>query len=445
MEISSAFLSLKKIWPQVHQYLPNHVLTWAMAAQLAAGGFAFLLAHMAAGAFRSWFERYMALAGLSEESSDRRKTKTFLKVVRPILTVLFLEIVLRLAHHFDWPAEGFETLLFVALALFFVRFLAAPMTNRYWSAILTVAIWLWAIVYAFHAEGIWTNFFTDIYFEHGNVHVSMLTILRASWLLLFLYWLSKNLLIILHLWLQTGSGLPPATQALFYKLCRLLLFSASVVVVLHYMGIDLTVFALFGGAIGLGIGFGLQKIFANLVSGFMILADKSIKPGDVIQLGNTYGWINFLGSRYVSVVTRSGVEHLIPNESLITGEVINWSYSSNLVRLQVPVGISYDSDLETATRLVLEAAGDTMRVLHEPKPACLLTGFGDNAVNLELRVWINDPQNGLGAVRNELLMGIWRRFKTEGIELPYPQRVLHHKSIPEVRIRTEPRTEKAVE
>ena len=120
------------------------------------------------------------------------------------------------------------------------------------------------------------------------------------------------------------------------------------------MGIDLTVFALFGGALGLGIGLGLQKIFVNLVSGFMILADKSIKPGDVIQLGDTYGWINFLGARYVSVITRGGVEYLIPNESLITGQVINWSHSNNLVRLQVPVGISYASDLEMATKLMLE-------------------------------------------------------------------------------------------
>ena len=118
--------------------------------------------------------------------------------------------------------------------------------------------------------------------------------------------------------------------------------------------------------------------------------------------------------------------------------MINWSYSSNLVRLQVPVGISYQSDLDVATNLMLEAAADTLRVLPEPKPACLLTDFGDNALNLELRVWINDPQNGLGSVRNELLRGIWRRFKKEGIELPYPQRVLHHKSLPEVRIRTEP-------
>jgi small-conductance mechanosensitive channel len=433
MDISSVFLSSEKIRPQVQQYLLNHFFTWAMAAQLAAGGFAFLLAHKAAGAIRSWFERHMALSGLSEESSDLRKTKTFLEVVRPILSVIFLEIALRVAQHFHWPAEGLETLLFLALALFLVQFLAAPMTNRHWASILTVAIWLWAVVYAFHAEDFWTNFSTSIYFALGNVNISMLTIFRASWLLLILYWLSKNVLLIFHLWLQTGSGLPAATRTLLHKLCRLLLFSASVVVVLHYMGIDLTVFALFGGALGVGLGFGMQKIFANLVSGFMILADKSIKPGDVIQLGKTYGSINFLGSRYVSVVTRDAIEYLIPNESLITGEVINWSYSNNLLRLLVPVGISYDADLEKATRLMLEAAEDTRRVLMEPKPACLVTGFGDNGLNLELRVWINDPQNGLGSVKNELLRGVLRRFKEEGIELPYSQMVLHHKSIPEDR------------
>ena len=438
MDISSAFLSLEKFWSQLQQHLLNHVLTWAMAAQLAVGCFAFLLALKAAGSFRSWFERHMALFGLGEESSDLRKARIFLRVARPILFVIFLQIALSLTHHFEWPSEGLEVLLFVALAMFLVRLLAAPMTNRYWARILIVIIWLWAIVRAFHYDHFWINLGTNIYLEIGGLHISMLTIMRSLALLLILYWLSKNLLVIFHLWLHTGSGLPAATRTLLYKLGRLLLFSASVLVVLHYMGIDLTVFALFSGALGLGIGFGLQKIFANLLSGFMILADKSIKPGDVIQLGKTYGSINFLGSRYVSIVTRDAIEHLIPNENLITGEVINWSYSNNLLRLQVPVGISYDSDLEKATKLMLEAAADTRRVLQEPKPGCLVTGFGDNGLNLELRVWINDPQNGLGSVKNELLRGILRRFKEEGIELPYSQMVLHHKSMSEVRIRTEP-------
>jgi small-conductance mechanosensitive channel len=438
MDFSSALLFSEKIRQHIQQYVVNDVLTWAVAAQLAAGGLAFLLAHKAAGAMRSWFERHLALSGLDKESSDLRRTRSFLKVIRPILSFVLLEISLRLAQHFNRPAGVLEILLFLALAMFFVRFLAAPMTNRYWAGILTVIIWLWAIMRAFHSENVWTNFFTNIYIAIGSVHLSMLTIGRAVVLMLILYWLSKNLLIIFHLWLRTGSGLPIATQALLHKLSRLLLSSASVVIVLHYMEIDLTLFALFSGALGLGVGFGLQKIFANLVSGFMILADKSVKLGDVIQLGNTFGWVNYLGSRYVSVVTRGGVEYLIPNENLITSQVINWSYSSSLVRLQVPVGISYDSDLETAEKLLMEAAADTSRVLQEPKPACLLTGFGDNALDLELRVWINDPENGLGSVKSELLKGVWRRFREEGIELPYPQRVLHHKSIPEIRVRTEP-------
>ena len=270
------------------------------------------------------------------------------------------------------------------------------------------------------------------------MHFSLLHVQRAFFLLLALYWVSKNLRIFFHFWLTIKSGLTPAVQILLYRLGSIFLFSACVVIVLHYLGIDLTVFALFSGALGLGLGFGLQKVFANLVSGFIILADKSIKPGDVIQLGDKYGWINFLGSRYVSVITRDGTEHLIPNENLITGEVINWSYSQNLVRLRVPVGVAYGSDLEKARELMLAAAADTLRVLKDPKPACLLTGFGDNAVNLEVRVWINDPQNGIASVKSDLFWGIWQRFQDHGIEMPNPQQDVHLKSIPEITIRTGP-------
>jgi small-conductance mechanosensitive channel len=365
----------------------------------------------------------------------------FLKVTDPFLSVLFLGIALSVAQYFKWSDEGLKVLLTVSLSLFLLRFLTTPTTNRFWMGILVAAIWLWAIHSLFNFEDAIVSLLDSIAVTIGQVHVSMLTILRAPLLLLILYVLSKILLVIFRLWLFTGSGLPASTQALLYKLCRALLISMSAVLVLHYMGIDLTVFALFGGALGLGIGFGLQKIVASLLSGFFLLADKSIKPGDVIQIGDTYGWINFLGARYVSVITRSGVEHLIPNESLITGEVINWSYSNNLVRLQVPVGISYASDVQRAMKLMEEAAAAARRVLQEPAPVCLLTGFGDNAIQLELRVWINDPQKGLGPLKSELLMSIWRSFKEEGIELPYPKRVLHHKSIPEISIRRNPAAE----
>jgi small-conductance mechanosensitive channel len=246
-------------------------------------------------------------------------------------------------------------------------------------------------------------FLQGVAFQLGNVQFSLLNIFRAFFLLLALYWVSRVLRVLSYFWLTARSGLTPAAQILLQRLSSIFLYSACAVIVLHYLGLDLTIFALFSGALGLGLGFGLQKVFANLVSGFILLADKSIKPGDVIQLGDQYGWINFLGSRYCSVITRNGTEHLIPNENLITGEVINWSHSQNLVRLRVPLGVAYGSDLEKVRDLALEAARDTKRILKDPNPGFRLMGFGDNAVNVELRVWINDPQHGVSSVKSDLL------------------------------------------
>jgi small-conductance mechanosensitive channel len=314
------------------------------------------------------------------------------------------------------------------------------MKNRFLAKTLATAIWLYAFLWAFfslfNSIDLLQGLLQSVDFRLGEVHFSLLQVIRAFWLTLALYWVSKNLRVLSHFWLTAKSSLTAAVQILLYRLGTILLVSAAVVIVLHYLGLDLTVFALFGGALGLGLGFGLQKIFANLVSGFILLGDKSIKPGDVIQLGDKYGWINFLGSRYASVVTRDGIEHLIPNENLITGEVINWSYSQNLVRLKVPVGVAYGSDLEKAMELMLASAADTLRILKDPKPYCLVTGCGDNAISLEARVWINDPQHGIASVKSDLFKGILQRFRDHGIEMPYPQRDVHLKYVPEGMLRT---------
>jgi len=314
-----------------------------------------------------------------------------------------------------------------------MRLITDQMKNRFWARILQFIIWLWALLFVLHFIDPWLAILDDIDFSVGEFRFSLLTLNRAILLSLLLYWLSRKLIIIWHCWLTLGSTLGPALQILLYKLGSILIYATAMLLILHYIGLDLTVFTLFSGALGLGLGFGLQKVFANLVSGFIILADKSIKPGDVIQIGNQYGWINFLGSRYVSVVSRSGTEHLIPNENLITNEVINWSYSSNLVRISLPVGVSYESDLEKARDLMLEVAQATPRVLVDPKPTCLLMGFGDSTINLELRVWINDPQNGIGRIKSELNWGIWKSFKENGIELPFPQRDVHLKTVVEAK------------
>jgi small-conductance mechanosensitive channel len=190
--------------------------------------------------------------------------------------------------------------------------------------------------------------------------------------------------------------------------------------------------AVFTGAVGVGIGFGLQKAVSNFISGLSILIDKSIKPGDVISLGDTYGWVSALGARYISVVTRDATEYLIPNDELITQQVINWSYSKAEVRLKLPVAISYSADVRQAIELCQVAASEVPRVLKEPKPVCLLKGFGDNGVNLELRIWINDPKNGVSNVKSDVFLRIWDKFHAQGIEIPFPQRDLHLKGPSEI-------------
>jgi small-conductance mechanosensitive channel len=435
--------SLGQIVSQSRAYFFQYVLSWAMVAQIAAAGCALLLARKVSGAMRAWCSRQQAqYATQPEACADLAILLGFVKVIDAVIAFVLVAIAYRIAGHFNWPRNELYAVGIILAALSLVRLFTDEMENRFLARIFAIAIWVYAFLLAslslFHSIDLWLRFLQGVDFQLGQVHISLLQVNRAFFLLLGLYWLSKNLRILFHFLLTAKSGLTAAFQILLYRLGSIFLFSACVVIVLTYLGLDLTVFALFSGALGLGLGFGLQKVFANLVSGFIILADKSIKPGDVIQLGNKFGWINFLGTRYTSVISRNGTEHLIPNENLVTSEVINWSYSNNLIRLEIPVGVSYGSDLEKARDLMLEAAAASPRVLTDPQPACFLTGFGDSTVNLELRVWLNDPQNGIGSVKSDLLWGVWRRFHEHGIELPFPQRDLHFKSIPEVRIRTEP-------
>ncbi len=429
--------SVDQMVSQAREYISLHVFSWAMAPQIVVVGLVLFLTNRAIRDIDAWLNRLKEQSFLAPElSADLPFLMTFKRVTHSFLAFLFTWILYDIAEHFDWSREGLYIASVILLAFTVMRLLTGPMKNRFWAGILAGAIWLYAALNIFHFIDPWLNLLNHITFKLGQAHISSLQLARGLLIFLALYWLSRTLSIIWKFWLRADSGLTVAVQILLSRLGTIFLFSASVVLVLHYLGLDLSVFALFGGALGLGLGIGLQRIFANLVSGFFLLADKSIKPGDVIQLGDKYGWINFLGGRYISVLTRNGTEHLIPNEKLISEEVINWSYSQNLVRLDVPVGIDYATDLEKAKDLMLETATATNRVLKDPEPTCLLMSFGDNAVNLELRVWINDPQNGIGPVKSNLLWGIWKRFRDHGIEMPYFQRDVPLKSIPEGRIRT---------
>jgi small-conductance mechanosensitive channel len=270
----------------------------------------------------------------------------------------------------------------------------------------------------------------DLAITIGTLRISILLVIKAVLVVAILLWIALGLSRVIDTRLQHLAELNPSVRVLTSNLARIALISVALLIGLNAVGINLTAFAVFSGAVGVGIGFGLQKIVSNFISGIILLLERSIKPGDVIEVGSTFGSVAYLGARYASVRGRDGKEYLIPNENLITNQVVNWSYSSRLVRLDVPFGVAYDSDLHAVRDLAVEAAKRTNRVLASPTPVCHLTGFGDSAVNLLLRFWINDPANGVANIKGAVLLGLWDAFKEHRIEIPFPHRDVRIRDLP---------------
>ena len=227
--------------------------------------------------------------------------------------------------------------------------------------------------------------------------------------------------------LRRVTKLDAAQHLLAEKIVTLAVWALAVLIGIDLLGIDLTALAFFSGAFGLAIGFGMQKTFGNLIAGIILLMDRSIKPGDVIAIADqagqtTFGEIQKIGIRAVSITTRDQREYLIPNENLMINQVENWSYSSKNVRIQVPVGVSYNCDIEQAEALMLEAAKSCERVLNAPPPVVWLKGYGDSSVDFIIHCWITDPESGVGNVQSQVLKKLWNLFQEAGVEIPFPQR-----------------------
>jgi small-conductance mechanosensitive channel len=267
-------------------------------------------------------------------------------------------------------------------------------------------------------------------FTAGETRVSLLTVLQVLVTLVALYAVVKLLNRIVGHSIHRATGLDPTQQLLGQKLASVAILIAAFFIGIDLLGIDLTALAVFSGAFGLAVGFGLQKTFGNLIAGIILLMDRSIKPGDVIVVGESFGHVTKIGVRAVSIVTRDGKEHLIPNENLMTQEVENWSYSSRDVRVHIPVGIAYDCDLPLAQKLMVQAASESQRVMKNRPPKVWLTAFGESSVDHEILVWISDPEQGVGSVRSEILNRVWELFRENHIDLPFPQRDLHIKDWP---------------
>jgi len=299
-----------------------------------------------------------------------------------------------------------------------------------WEGALTLTIW--GLV-ALHVLG-WLPLIQETLDGYaltvGKTRVSLLAVVS--------FVLSLGALLLLGLWfanllqarLLKSRLLNIGMQTMLAKTVRFVLLSVAVLAAMTAAGFDLTALAVFGGALGVGLGLGLQRIVSNIVSGFILVFEESIRPGDVIGVGNTFGTVQSLHTRYIAVRDLDGKDILIPNENLITSEITNWSYRDRNIRVKLPLQISYDDDPERAIALLRAAAETHPRVLKEPPPQGHVVSFGDNGINLELHVWVSDPERGLADIRSDLYLRLWKDFKAAGITLPFPQREVTLKTPP---------------
>ncbi|MEM9715293.1 MAG: mechanosensitive ion channel domain-containing protein [Pseudomonadota bacterium] len=329
-----------------------------------------------------------------------------------------------LMQELTWPSRSFFIGIAASLGLAWalIAILTRFIRNRSLRKLVAILAWIYTTLYI---VGLWddtTTLLDSVALNTGEIRVSVLMVLTAILTLAVLVAAASFTSKITAARIARAEDIQPSIKVLITKAVQLLLFGTAIVVGLRAVGFDLSSLALLSGAIGVGIGFGLQKIVSNLISGIIILLDKSIKPGDVISLGETFGWITQLGARYASVETRDGREYLIPNEDFITNQVVNWSHSNDRVRLDIYFGVSYDSDPHVVKKIASEAPLKVSRVSQEQKPVCHIVNFGDSSIDFILRFWIKDPTGGLTNIRGNVYLALWDALKENQIEIPFPRR-----------------------
>jgi small-conductance mechanosensitive channel len=291
--------------------------------------------------------------------------------------------------------------------------------------LITWFVWIVVALYLLGWTGVVTEALDGISIPVGRTRFSLLDMTKALLTMLVFLAVAGYLGSVATRGIMSASEVSIGVRVGVAKVVRLLLIVISALLALQTVGIDLAALTVFGGALGIGLGFGLQRIAANFVSGFILIGDRSIRQNDVITIGDRFGVVKELRARYIVVRDRDGVDTLIPNEHLISTEVVNWSYASRAIRLKLPVQISYEDQPREALALLVEAAKRHPRVQKSPPPVSRVMGFGDSGIDLELRFWIEDPEDGINNVRSDLYLEIWDLFAAAGITIPYPQRDLH--------------------
>ena len=349
----------------------------------------------------------------------------FLRRMEWFFFVILLGIAYVLTSAVGWPEKNYLIYgaMLLAGAWLLISVVSHAIRSRFVGRIFTVIVWVFVAASILGIVDDVATILDGIGFTVGAIRISVLSVLQMLVFVGGLLWIAVHAGDFFDRRVQKVEELTPSLRVLLGKIIRIALVVLAVMVAMQALSIDLTALTVLSGAVGVGIGFGLQKVVSNFISGMIILLDQSIKPGDTITLGETFGWIRELRARFVSVVTRDGREYLIPNEDFITTQVINWSFSDKYVRLDVPFGVAYDSDPHQVIEVAIAAAASVDRVESRYRsPVCWMTEFGDSSINFLLRFWIDDPQQGLTNIRGKVMLALWDAFKENDIKIPFPHR-----------------------
>lgn len=403
------------------QWVDEKVLTYETLGQLG------VVALLVATAFVFSGRLKKAAPSLAGQFPAFERAETYMRpLYMPLLALILLLVTTIMGRALGFPASVFNIASSLLTAWIVIRLAANLIRNRPVARVVALIVWSIAALEIFTLLDPVIEALNNASIQVGDGEVSAYDFIWGVASFVILIWLAILASGLVDSRLQKSKMVTPSAQVLIGKVIKIFLITIAFLIALNSTGIDLTALAVFGGALGVGLGFGLQKVVSNFISGMILLLDRSIKPGDVIEIGDTYGSINALAARYTSVITRDGTEFLIPNEDMITQQVINWTHSHSNIRRRIAISVSYGADLQRAMDIMSEAAQNQTRVLKYPEPRSLLKGFGDNGVDLELRMWISDPQNGVSNVSSDVMLEIWDKFHEEGIEFPFPQRVIHY-------------------
>ena len=353
--------------------------------------------------------------------------RLFMRVLVRSASVAVFAVVMRLARVImsasTWPSRSYllEVAAKLAFAWLVISLVTSVIRNAFIVRLVSFSAWLVAALSILGQLDPVIEALDSVSIVLGGLRLTPLLLIKLGALLIAALWVTNIASNFAESRITRSSDLTPSIQVLLVKMIRFGLMIFAIAVAMSAVGIDLSALAIFSGAAGVGIGFGLQKIVANFISGIILLADKSVKPGDLVTIGDSTGRINEMKTRYISVAAGDGREILIPNEDLVTQKVVNWTYTDKNTLVKVNFGTNYDADPRLVCKLAIDNAAAAPRAIRGKPPNCILTEFAEAGMKFSLTFWIADP-DGMDNVKSEVMLALWEVFKREGIRMPYPVR-----------------------